>query len=172
MPARLIATRVRLPVAPEFTPVPSGTNFRLPSLWCRKRDSNPRPHHYEARNRGISGVHHCSLRYTKMRCRTATDRRPGRSRLRTPLNVHERQRTAVEHGNCNRDVTAANLGYGPDAITAPPFSRAVPRQQTTSADILTEIARLPMSDAVRHVPPRALSVRRRSTTKLSDDLDL
>jgi hypothetical protein len=25
-------------------------------LWCRKRDSNPRPHHYEAGNRMVSGL--------------------------------------------------------------------------------------------------------------------
>src|SRR5262245_25033910 len=35
-------------------------------MWCRKRDSNPRPHHYEARNRGVPGVHSCSLRSTEM----------------------------------------------------------------------------------------------------------
>ena len=47
--------------------------------WCRKRDSNPRPHHYEARNRGVPGVHDCSRPYAEMRCRTPTDGRSGRS---------------------------------------------------------------------------------------------
>jgi hypothetical protein len=40
-------------------------------------------------------------------CRTAVDRHSGHFGSCTPLNVLEQQRTVMEHGNCNRDVTAA-----------------------------------------------------------------
>ena len=42
-----------------------------------------------------------------MPCRTTEDGRSGHFGSCTPLNVPERLRTAKEHRNCNRDVTAA-----------------------------------------------------------------
>ena len=94
---------VRIGVHPQnrYLCVRSGHNFK----WCRKRDSNPRPHHYEARNRGVPGVHVCPLLCAEICSRTAAGRHPGHSRLRTPLNALEQQRTTVEHGSCNRDAT-------------------------------------------------------------------
>ena len=42
------------------------TSNRTVNKWCRKRDSNPRPHHYEALHRGVLAIHACGLNFTSV----------------------------------------------------------------------------------------------------------
>jgi hypothetical protein len=106
----LHVTLPRLHAPPDRPGVPSATlrtNFRSASHWCRKRDSNPRPHHYEARIRGVRVVQDCSFQYAGMQRRSRSDRGADSSGSCPRLNSGERERTVMDHRNCNRRVTAA-----------------------------------------------------------------
>jgi len=78
--------------------------------WCRKRDSNPRPRHYEPRIPHVAQLRCGALQFTSYRVTTFA--RPLGSMLgeRIPANRLEPARNPVNARNWNRAGTAVIAG--------------------------------------------------------------
>ncbi len=73
--------------------------------WCRKRDSNPRPRHYEAKIRAVSLFLPGSGQNAGLHCLKSLDRRSAGCWIWTHGYFGELKCTSNEARNCNRDVT-------------------------------------------------------------------
>jgi len=91
--------------APEFTPAHARLIFDCRKGWCRKRDSNPRPRHYEAEIPAVPIIGMRPANFAGVHVRKGLGDSAEHSAVRSRPSSSELSQTRVNARNCNRAVT-------------------------------------------------------------------